>query len=54
MTGYGGAIHAARIKPDTSVVVVGCGAVGLSAIQGARIAGASTIVGVDINPLKLT
>jgi S-(hydroxymethyl)glutathione dehydrogenase / alcohol dehydrogenase len=53
MTGYGGAIHAARIKPESSVVVVGCGAVGLSAIQGARIAGASTIVGVDINPLKL-
>ena len=53
MTGYGGAVHAARIKPESSVVVVGCGAVGLSAIQGARIAGASTIVGVDINPLKL-
>jgi S-(hydroxymethyl)glutathione dehydrogenase/alcohol dehydrogenase len=54
MTGYGGAVHAARIKPDSSVVVVGCGAVGLSAIQGARISGASTIVGVDINPLKLS
>lgn len=53
MTGYGGAVHAARIKPDTSVVVIGCGAVGLSAIQGARLCGASTIVGVDITPLKL-
>ena len=53
MTGYGGAIHAGRIEPDTSAVVVGCGAVGLSAIQGARIAGASIIVGVDVNPLKL-
>ena len=53
MTGYGAAIHAARIKPETSVVVIGCGAVGLSVIQGARISGASIIVGVDINPLKL-
>lgn len=53
MTGYGGAVHAARVRPESSVVVVGCGAVGLSALQGARIAGASTIVGVDINPLKL-
>ena len=53
MTGYGGAVHAARVKPEASVVVVGCGAVGLSAIQGARISGASIIVGVDVNPLKL-
>ena len=53
MTGYGGAVNCARITPESSVVVVGCGAVGLSAVQGARISGASTIVGVDINPLKL-
>ena len=53
MTGYGGAIHAGRIGPEASVVVVGCGAVGLSAVQAARIAGASTIVAVDVNPLKL-
>ncbi len=53
MTGYGGAVHAGHIKPASSVVVVGCGAVGLSAIQGARLSGASTIVGVDISPLKL-
>ena len=52
MTGYGGAVHAGRIEPETSVIV-GCGAVGLSAVQGARLAGASTIVAVDINPLKL-
>jgi S-(hydroxymethyl)glutathione dehydrogenase/alcohol dehydrogenase len=53
MTGYGGAVHAARIKPGASVVIIGCGAVGLSAIQGARLCNASIIVGVDINPLKL-
>jgi S-(hydroxymethyl)glutathione dehydrogenase/alcohol dehydrogenase len=53
MTGYGGAVHAGRIRPEQSVVVIGCGAVGLSALQGARIAGASPIVAVDVNPLKL-
>ncbi len=53
MTGYGGAVHAGYIEPEHSVIVVGCGAVGLSAVQGARIAGASVIVGVDLNPLKL-
>jgi len=53
MTGYGGAVHAGRTRPGDSVVVIGCGAVGLNAIQGARIAGASTIVAVDVNPRKL-
>jgi S-(hydroxymethyl)glutathione dehydrogenase/alcohol dehydrogenase len=52
-TGFFGAVRAGRIEAGQSVVVVGCGAVGLSAIQGARIAGAATIVGVDINPRKL-
>jgi S-(hydroxymethyl)glutathione dehydrogenase/alcohol dehydrogenase len=53
-TGFFGAVRAGRIQPGQSVVVVGCGAVGLSAIQGARIAGASVILAVDINPGKLT
>ena len=53
-TGYGGAVHAGRVRPADSVVVIGCGAVGLSAVQGARIAGAFPIVAVDVNPLKLT
>jgi len=53
MTGYGGAVYAGQIKPESSVVVIGCGAVGLSAIQGARIAGASKIIAVDINDDKL-
>ena len=53
VTGYGGAVHAGRIRPEDSAVVIGCGAVGLSAIQGARIAGAHPIVAVDVNPLKL-
>src|SRR5262249_35623416 len=53
MTGYGGAVRAGGIRPSDSVVVIGCGAVGLNAIQAARIAGATTIVGVDVNPVKL-
>ena len=42
-----------RIEPETSAIVVGCGAVGLIAVQGAQLCGASIIVSVDINPLKL-
>ena len=53
MTGYGGAVYAGQIQPESSVVVIGCGAVGLSAIQGARIAGASKIIAVDIHDSKL-
>ena len=48
MTGVGAAINTAAIKPETSVAVLGCGGVGLSIIQGARIAGASTIIAVDL------
>ena len=53
MTGYGGAVYAGNVRPENSVIVIGCGAVGLSAIQGAKIAGASIIIGVDINSKKL-
>ena len=53
MTGVGAAIHAAAVKPGTSVAVFGCGGVGTSVIQGARIAGATTIIGVDVDPRKL-
>jgi S-(hydroxymethyl)glutathione dehydrogenase/alcohol dehydrogenase len=47
-TGVGAALFTARVTPGSSVVVVGCGGVGLNIIQGARIAGASTIVAVDV------
>ena len=47
MTGVGAAINTAGIRPGTSVCVIGCGGVGISAIQGARIAGAAEIVAVD-------
>lgn len=46
-TGVGAAIHTAGVTPGSSVVVFGCGGVGISAIQGARIAGASAILAVD-------
>ena len=53
MTGYGSVINAARVQPGCSVVVLGCGGVGLNVIQGARIAGAAPIIAIDINARKL-
>jgi S-(hydroxymethyl)glutathione dehydrogenase/alcohol dehydrogenase len=47
LTGVGAALFAARVTPGSSVVVVGAGGVGQFVVQGARIAGASTIVSVD-------
>ena len=52
-TGVGAAINSAGVKPASSVVVFGCGGVGISAIQGARIAGASAILAVDTMENKL-
>jgi S-(hydroxymethyl)glutathione dehydrogenase/alcohol dehydrogenase len=46
-TGLGAALITAEVKPGSSVAVIGCGGVGQSVIQGARIAGASTIIGID-------
>lgn len=53
VTGVGAALNTARIAADDVVAVVGCGGVGLNVIQGARIAGAGTIVAVDTNADKL-
>jgi S-(hydroxymethyl)glutathione dehydrogenase/alcohol dehydrogenase len=47
LTGVGAVRHAAKVRPGESVLVVGLGGVGLSAVQGARIAGATRIIGVD-------
>jgi len=47
MTGVGSVINTAKVEPGSTVAVIGCGGVGISVIQGARIAGASVIVGVD-------
>jgi NDMA-dependent alcohol dehydrogenase len=52
-TGFGSAVDRAKVKPGETVVVVGCGGVGSGAVQGARIAGARTIIAVDPVPFKL-
>ena len=53
MTGAGAAINTAKVRPGSSVIVFGAGGVGISAIQGARIAGAAEILAVDVNVSKL-
>jgi len=52
-TGVGAALNTAQIAPGSSVAVIGCGGVGLSALQGARIAGAGQLIAVDTMPWKL-
>ena len=52
-TGVGAVWHTAHVTPGSTVAVVGCGGVGLSVIQGARLAGATTIVAVDQVASKL-
>jgi S-(hydroxymethyl)glutathione dehydrogenase/alcohol dehydrogenase len=49
-TGIGAVINTAKVEPGANVVVFGLGGIGLNVIQGARMAGADRIVGVDINP----
>ncbi len=49
-TGIGAVIYTAKVEPGSSVVVFGLGGIGLNVIQGARMAGAGMIIGVDINP----
>jgi S-(hydroxymethyl)glutathione dehydrogenase/alcohol dehydrogenase len=50
MSGVGAVLNTAQVTPGSSVAVLGCGGVGLSAVQGARIAGAAAIVAVDPSP----
>jgi S-(hydroxymethyl)glutathione dehydrogenase/alcohol dehydrogenase len=52
-TGAGSVLNHAQVKPGTSIAVFGCGGIGLSAIQGARIAGALKIIAVDTVESKL-
>jgi len=51
-TGIGAVINTARVEPGSKVVVFGLGGIGLNVIQGARLVGASQIVGVDVNPAR--
>ena len=53
MAGLGAAINTAPVNLGDSVAVIGCGGVGNAAILGARLAGARTIIAVDIDPRKL-
>jgi S-(hydroxymethyl)glutathione dehydrogenase/alcohol dehydrogenase len=53
MTGVGAALNLGAIAHGDTVMVIGCGAVGLAAVQGARLAGAGTIIAVDLDPAKL-
>jgi S-(hydroxymethyl)glutathione dehydrogenase/alcohol dehydrogenase len=51
-TGIGAVINTAKVQPGDNVVVFGLGGIGLNVVQGARIAGADKIIGVDINPKR--
>ena len=52
-TGLGAALNTAQVRPGESAAIIGCGGVGLAALQGCRIAGASRIVAVDNQAWKL-
>ncbi|NIL55827.1 alcohol dehydrogenase catalytic domain-containing protein [Salinispora arenicola] len=47
MTGVGAVVNTARVAPGATVAVIGCGGVGIAAVQGARLAGAAVVVAVD-------
>ena len=53
ITGFGAAVNTAKVAPGEVVAVIGCGGVGMAAINGAAIAGAGRIFAVDTNPAKL-
>ena len=53
MTGVGAAVNVAQVQPGDTVAVVGCGGVGLSVVQGARLAGATRIIAIDRRPAAL-
>jgi S-(hydroxymethyl)glutathione dehydrogenase/alcohol dehydrogenase len=48
MTGYGSVVNAAKVKPGSSVVVIGCGGVGLNVIQAAKLSKAKEIIAIDV------
>jgi S-(hydroxymethyl)glutathione dehydrogenase / alcohol dehydrogenase len=53
ITGFGAVVNTAKVRPGETVAVIGCGGVGMAAINGAAIAGAGRIIAIDINPTKL-
>src|SRR5205085_10395946 len=53
MTGVGAVFNAAKVEPGSTVAVIGCGGVGLSAVNGAALAGAERIIAIDTVASKL-
>jgi S-(hydroxymethyl)mycothiol dehydrogenase len=53
MAGIGAAINTGEVRRGESVAVIGCGGVGIAAIAGAKLAGATTIIAVDLDPAKV-
>jgi S-(hydroxymethyl)glutathione dehydrogenase/alcohol dehydrogenase len=53
MTGVGAVTNTAQVRPGSSVAIFGAGGIGLNAIQGSSLSGATKIIAVDTNPLKL-
>ena len=53
ITGFGAILNRCQAKPGESVAVIGCGGVGLSAVQGARVSGACPIIAIDVADNKL-
>ena len=51
-TGIGAVINTAKVEPGANVVVFGLGGIGLNVVQGARMAGANMIIGIDLNPAR--
>jgi S-(hydroxymethyl)glutathione dehydrogenase/alcohol dehydrogenase len=51
-TGIGAVITTAQVEPGANVVVFGLGGIGLNVVQGARLAGANKIIGIDLNPMR--
>ncbi|MYH54983.1 MAG: zinc-binding dehydrogenase [Acidimicrobiia bacterium] len=53
MTGTGAVLHTARVWPGATTAVIGCGGIGLSTLQGAKLANASAVIAIDISDQKL-
>ena len=53
VTGVGAVFRGAQVRPGSTVAVIGCGGVGSAIIQGARLAGASAVVGIDLDDQRL-
>lgn len=53
MTGFGAAMNTAKVAVGETVAVIGCGGVGMAAVNGAYVAGAARVIAVDTNPAKL-